>query len=70
MEKIQLVLAIVGGVLIGLPAFLRGLLVICKAIPGDQPDAIIEKILSISEKIADVISKLYPSAPKPAEPKA
>lgn len=66
LQKLQTILSVVGAVALGLPVFLRAALAFCKLIPGEQPDVVIEKLLSVSEKVEGVISKLYPKKAEPA----
>lgn len=60
MSKIMMILSVIGAVLVGLPAVLRALEAIFILIPGDEPDKMLAKLRAGSEKIADLLSKLYP----------
>lgn len=64
METIQLILMVVGAVAIGLPALLRAILMVLVMIPGDQGEAIFEKVLEWADKIGDIAKKLFPQSPK------
>lgn len=64
METVQLVLMIVGAVAIGLPALVRAILMVLVMIPGDQGEAIFEKVLEWADKIGDIAKKLFPQLPK------
>ena len=60
LDKIQLGLAIVGAVVLGIPAVLRALEVIFLAIPGEFGDKTITSLREKSEKIAEVAAKILP----------
>lgn len=62
LEKIKSVLVIVGSIALGLPALLHALVLFFKAIPGENPDKILEKILAGSEAVAAVVTKVFPKA--------
>lgn len=62
MDKLQLGLAIVGAIAIGLPALLRALLAILVAIPGDQFEGAVEKLIAVSDQVAALVLKLYPGS--------
>lgn len=53
-------LAVIGGIAVGLPAMLQALVVFFKLIPGDQPDKILEKLLSMSQKLSELVVKVFP----------
>jgi hypothetical protein len=65
LQKLQMILSLIGAIVLGLPAMLHAMVIFFKVIPGDQPDAILEKLLAISEKAADIAGKIYPKAPAP-----
>lgn len=64
MDKIELiknVLMVVGGIAMGLPALLHAVVLFLKVIPGEQPEKFIEeKLLPASEKVAEVVGKVFP----------
>lgn len=65
-EKIQSlisILAVVGAIVVAVPAVLRALEAIFKIIPGSQPDLALERVRVVSEKIAEVVAKLLPKLP-------
>lgn len=64
MEVVQMVLMVIGAIAIGLPALLRAILVVLNMIPGDQGEAVFEKVLEWADKIGDIAKKLFPSAAK------
>jgi hypothetical protein len=57
-------LAGIGAVALGLPALLQAMVVFFKIIPGQQPDKILEKMLTISEKVSEVVGKVFPKHKK------
>lgn len=64
-EVAMMVLAVAGGVALGLPALLQALVLFFKLVPGEQPDAFLEKkLLPFCEKVAEFVKKFYPQAPK------
>jgi len=63
MQHVINVLAVIGAILIAVPALLRALEAIFKLVPGEFPDKPLEKIRIISEKIAEVVAKLLPKLP-------
>ncbi len=60
MEKVQSILMIVGAITVGLPALLRALHAILLIIPGEQGEKYIEKLLAVSEKMAEMATKFFP----------
>lgn len=59
-DKIKMILMIVGAVVLGIPAVLRSLELIFLAIPGDFGDKTITSLREKSEKIAEVAAKILP----------
>ena len=74
MQKLSEIMAIAGLVAVGIPAILQGargllkaILLVCKAIPGEQPDkavekaeAAVEKVEALAQKALDIIGKIFP----------
>lgn len=69
-QKIEAALALAGSIALGLPAVLRSLEAFFAIIPGAQPDKALDSVRAFSEKLADIISKLYPSKPADAQAQA
>lgn len=63
METVQIVLAVIGAIAVGLPMLLRAILLILKAIPGEQGEAFFEAAVGWADKIAELAGKLYPQSP-------
>ena len=59
-EQAQGTLAVIGAVAVGLPALLHALVLFFKLIPGDSPDKFLEKLLAGSQKVADLVGKVFP----------
>lgn len=68
LQKVLNVLSLVGAVALALPALLHALLAFLKLVPGDMPDKLVEKVLVWSEKLASLVSKVYPKAPNQSKP--
>ncbi|NJO18769.1 MAG: hypothetical protein HC838_00085 [Spirulinaceae cyanobacterium RM2_2_10] len=64
LEKMQMILSIVGAVALGLPVMLRAMEAFFALVPGDQPDKALASVRTLSEKIAEFIAKVYPSKPE------
>lgn len=62
MDKLQVGLAVVGAIAIGLPALLRAVLAILRAIPGEQFEPAVEKVIVVADKAAELVLKLYPGS--------
>jgi len=60
LTKLPDLLAIVGAVVVGLPVLLRALHAIFLAIPGEFGDKQVEKLLVVSEKAAELVTKVFP----------
>lgn len=65
-EKLKMiagiVLAVVGAIAMGLPVMLHAILLVLKAIPGDQGEARVEAAAAMAEKIRDKVLSVYPKA--------
>lgn len=54
------VLTTIGAVAVGLPLLLRAVHAFLLLIPGNQGEAAVEKLLSLSEKLAQLVVKVFP----------
>lgn len=63
LNNIVSILAVVGAVIVAIPAVLRALEAVFKLLPGENPDKLLEKVRIVSEKIAEVVAKLLPKLP-------